>query len=144
MQEKILEYYTGHYEIMKERPSVLCHGDYHLGNMVVDNGRLGIIDFDKTGPADPYDDLKPAFWSAAVNEYFETGLINGYFEGRIPDDFWPILKFYTAESIISHLPWAKTFGSEEVRTALDEAERQLQWYGDFELEIPTWYRGSGI
>ena len=78
MQEKILEYYKEHYVIMKDRPLVFCHGDYHLGNMIVQNGKIGIIDFDKNGAADPYDDLKPFCWNVMVSEYFETGLINGY------------------------------------------------------------------
>ena len=112
MQDMILDYYETHCDLMKDRPLVLCHGDYHLGNMIVSNGKIGIIDFDKNGIADPYDDLKPFCWNAMVSEYFETGLINGYFDHGIPDDFWRILKFYTAESLIS------------------------------QLEIPTWYKGN--
>ena len=140
MQSVILDYYEKHYEIMKDRPLVLCHGDYHLGNMIVNKGKIGIIDFDKNGIADPYDDLKPFCWNVMVSEYFETGLINGYFNSHIPDDFWRILKFYTAESLISHLPWSVQFGQQEIKTALDVADNQMKWYDHFELEIPTWYK----
>ena len=144
MQDKILDYYKTHYEIMKNRPLVLCHGDYHLGNMIVNNGNVGIIDFDKNGIADPYDEFKPFCWNVMVSEYFETGLINGYFENSVPDDFWRILKFYTAESLISHLPWSVKFGQQEIKTALDVTDRQLQWYGNFERDVPTWYKGIQI
>ena len=140
MQSAILDYYEKHYEIMKDRPLVLCHGDYHLGNMIVNSGKIGIIDFDKNGIADPYDDLKPFCWNVMVSEYFETGLINGYFNSHIPDDFWRILKFYTAESLISHLPWSVQFGQQEIKTALEVADNQMKWYDHFELEIPTWYK----
>ena len=142
MQEKILEYYKEHYVIMKDRPLVFCHGDYHLGNMIVQNGKIGIIDFDKNGAADPYDDLKPFCWNVMVSEYFETGLINGYFDGNIPKDFWKILKFYTAESLISQLPWSVTFGEAEIKTALEVADNQMRWYENFDREIPTWYKGK--
>ena len=141
MQEKILKYYTDNHELMKDRPLVLCHGDYHLGNMIVKDGKIGIIDFDKNGAADPYDDLKPFCWNVMVSEWFETGLINGYFYNDIPSDFWQILKFYTAESLISHLPWALKFGETEVKTAYIVAENQMIWYGNFDRDIPTWYKG---
>ncbi|MBQ6020100.1 MAG: phosphotransferase [Clostridia bacterium] len=144
MQDKILDYYKTHYEIMKNRPLVLCHGDYHLGNMIVNNGNVGIIDFDKNGIADPYDEFKPFCWNVMVSEYFETGLINGYFENSVPDDFWRILKFYTAESLISHLPWSVKFGQREIKTALEVSDNQMKWYRNFELDVPTWYKGIQI
>lgn len=140
MQDQILDYYETHCEIMKERPLVLCHGDYHLGNMIVDHGKVGIIDFDKNGVADPYDDLKPFCWNVMVSAYFETGLIDGYFDGRIPDGFWETLKFYTAESLISHLPWSVKFGRQELATAQKVAGYQMQWYDDFRRVIPAWYK----
>ena len=55
--------------------------------------------------------------------------------------FFKILKFYTIEGIISHLPWALTFGEEEVKTALEMYQEALKWYDNFYLEIPTWYKG---
>ena len=142
MQDMILNYYETHYEIMKDRPLVFCHGDYHLGNMIVNNGNVGIIDFDKNGIADPYDEFKPFCWNVMVSEYFETGLVNGYFEDRVPDDFWSVLKFYTTESLISHLPWSVKFGQRgEIETALTVADHQMEWYGNFERDVPTWYKG---
>lgn len=140
MQDEILRYYETHCEIMKDRPLVLCHGDYHIGNMIVNNGKIGIIDFDKNGIADPYDEFKPFCWNVMVSEYFETGLINGYFNNSVPEDFWIVLKFYTAESLISHLPWSVKFGQQEIKTALEVADNQMKWYHNFELEIPTWYK----
>ncbi len=75
------------------------------------------------------------------SEYFETGLINGYYQNQVPEDFFPILKFYTVESLISHLPWSVTFGEAEVRTAQKVAANQMIWYDHFQLEVPTWYHG---
>lgn len=143
IQDEIISYYEDNCFLMENRPLVFAHGDYHLGNMIVKDGRIGIIDFDKCGTADPYDDFKPFCWNVICSEYFETGLINGYFDNHVPDDFFRILKFYTAESLISHIPWAVTFGEEEIKTAQRIAEYQMLWYDGFSLEIPTWYK-SGI
>lgn len=40
LQEEILDYYKSHVFLMKDRPQVFCHGDYHLGNMIVQDGRV--------------------------------------------------------------------------------------------------------
>lgn len=141
MQEEIVEFYKSNAYLMKNRPLLFSHGDYHLGNMVFKNGKLGIIDFDKNTIADPYDEFKPYCWNTIESEYFETGLINGYFNDQVPDDFFRILKFYTAESLISHLPWAVTYGEEEIKTAKFVAEQVMIWYNNFKLDIPTWYKG---
>lgn len=141
MQEELLQYYTDHCWLMKNRPQLFAHGDFHLGNMIVKGGKIGIIDFDKNGAADPYDEFKPFCWNVMCSEYFETGLINGYFQNQVPEDFFPILKFYTVESLISHLPWSVTFGEAEVRTAQKVAANQMIWYDHFQLEVPTWYHG---
>ena len=139
--EYLIEYYKDNIELMKNRPQVLCHGDYHLGNMLIHNNEMVVIDFDKISYADPYDEFKPYCWNVIRSEYFETGLINGYFNNHIPDNFFKILKFYTIESLISHLPWAMTFGDEEVKTAYQIYDEVMKWYNNFELEIPTWYKG---
>ena len=137
----ILDYYKNNLFLMQSRPLVYTHGDYHLGNMVIDNGNLGIIDFDKISIADPYDDFKPYCWNVLKSEIFATGLINGYFNNSIPEDFFTILKFYTAESLISHLPWAIKFGENDVKTAFTVYECAMKWYDNFNLTIPTWYLG---
>ena len=137
----ILRYYSDNLHLMNNRPLVYTHGDYHLGNMVIDNGKLGIIDFDKLSISDPYDDFKPYCWNVLKSEYFETGLINGYFNNKIPNNFFEILKFYTAESLISHIPWAAKFGEKDLQNAYFVYDCTMKWYDNFTLTIPKWYKG---
>lgn len=137
----MLNFYQDNIHLMQNRPLVYTHGDYHLGNMVIDNGKLGIIDFDKISISDPYDDFKPYCWNVLKSEHFSTGLINGYFNNEIPEDFFKILKFYTAESLISHLPWAIKFGKKDIETSYTVYESTMKWYDNFNLTVPTWYLG---
>ena len=130
--------------LVKDREQTFCHSDYHLGNMIVNNGKIGVIDFDKNAVADPYDEFKPFCWNVFASEYFETGLINGYFNDDIPKDFFKVLALYASESLISHLPWATTFGQTEIETALKVTNAVLLWYNDFSLTVPTWYKGSAL
>ena len=139
--EFLINYYKENIHLMENRPQILTHGDYHLGNMLIHKNHIVVIDFDKMNFADPYDEFKPYCWNVLRSEYFETGLINGYFDNKIPEDFFKMLKFYTIESLISHLPWAMTFGEEEVKTAYMIYNKVIEWYDNFKLEIPTWYKG---
>jgi aminoglycoside phosphotransferase (APT) family kinase protein len=122
------------------RPQTLCHGDFHLGNMLLHENKLSVIDFDKLSYADPYDEFKPFCWNVEASPYFETGLINGYFNNNIPSDFFPILALYAAESLISHLPWATKFGDEEIKTALKVYNDVLSYYDNFTRVMPSWYK----
>lgn len=140
-REMLIGYIEEHIALVKNRRQVFSHSDYHVGNMIVNGGKVSIIDFDKNTISDPYDEFKPFCWNVFANEYFETGLINGYFGSNIPDDFFPVLALYAAESLISHLPWAITFGQQEIETAYRVIDSTLRWYDNFTLTVPTWYKG---
>lgn len=140
----IVDFARENMHLVKGRECTFCHSDYHVGNMIISDGKIGVIDFDKNSLSDPYDEFKPFCWNVYASEYFETGLINGYFNNQIPNDFFKILALYAAESLISHLPWAMTFGKEEVKTALKVTKSTLLWYDNFTREIPTWYKGVNL
>lgn len=138
--ENVCQFIKDNMFLTKDRPYVFTHGDFHLGNMVVNNGHISIIDFDKCVFADAYDEFKCFCWNVFENPYFECGLINEYFNNNVPTDFFKILKLYAAESIISHLPWANTFGEKEITTAYKVINSVMKWYDNFNLDIPTWYK----
>jgi hypothetical protein len=68
---------------------------------------------------------------ALCNEYFASGIVDGYFDGKIPEDFFGILKFYTCEYVISE------FGK-----SLDEnvVNQISEYYDHMDAEIPKWYK----
>lgn len=141
LEDFLIDYFVSKSYLMEDRPLKFSHGDFHAGNMIVHNGKIGIIDFDKNTISDPYDELKPFCWNVFKSEYFETGLINGYFNNKIPEDFFKILKYYSVESLISQLPWSVQFGEEDIKTAYKVYDAMLEWWGNFNLDVPTWYKG---
>lgn len=140
-KDMFIKYVQENMYLVKNRNQRFSHGDYHLGNMIVHNGKVGIIDFDKNTIADPYDEFKPFCWNAMRSEYFETGLINGYFNNQIPNDFFPILALYAVENLISHLPWAISFGEEEIKIAYEIMDSVMKWYDNLRTVKPSWYKG---
>ena len=141
LEDFLIDYFISKSYLMEDRPLKFSHGDFHAGNMIVHNGKIGIIDFDKNTISDPYDELKPFCWNVFKSEYFETGLINGYFNNKIPEDFFKILKYYSVESLISQLPWSVQFGDEDIKTAYKVYDAMIKWWGNFNLDVPTWYKG---
>ena len=139
--EMLIKYALDNMYLLKDRKRTFTHGDYHLGNMIVNKNGIGVIDFDKNGATDPLDDFKPFCWNIMVSEYFQTGLVNGYYNNNVPMEFFKLLALYAVEHLISHLPWACTFGEKEIQTAYKVYKVVMDTYDDFNLIIPKWYKG---
>lgn len=53
--QAFIDYINENRHLLKDRPQVYQHGDYHIGNMMIDrNGKLHIIDFNRNDYGDPY------------------------------------------------------------------------------------------
>lgn len=141
-QDILVEYINNNIDLVRHRPLAFQHGDFHVGNMLIHEETIQLIDFDRSSMADPYDEFKPFVWNVQISPWFESGMINGYFNHNIPDDFFPILALYAAESLVSHIPWAMTYGEAEVQVAIDVARDVLKWYDEFKRVVPTWYHAS--
>lgn len=140
-KDMLKDYVTKNMHLIENRAQTFTHADFHVGNLIVHEGKIGVIDFDKNVIADPYDEFKPYIWNVRASEYFETGLLNGYFDNKIPDDFFPILALYSAEYLISFIPWALKFGGEQVEKGLKIHDDIMKWYDNFNNIVPTWYKG---
>lgn len=66
-------------------------------------------------------------------------MVNGYFDGDVPLEFWRLLALYISSNTLSSVPWAIPFGQSEIDTMLDQAKEVLQWYDNMKNPVPTWY-----
>ena len=129
--------------LLKDRQQSLQHGDYHIGNMMIDhNGKLVIIDFDREDYGDPWEEFNRIFWSAQASPAFASGMVNGYFNDQIPLVFWKLLALYCCNNIIGSLPWAIPFGEEEIQVMRNQARTLLEWYDNMTKVIPSWYSAN--
>ncbi len=126
--------------LLKDRPQVYQHGDYHIGNMMIDNkGQLVIIDFQRNDFGDPWEEFNRIVWSAGASHYFASGIIDGYFQNKVPMDFWKLLALYISSNTLSSLYWALPFGDREITTMRNQAKEVLTWYDNMKNPIPSWY-----
>lgn len=138
-----LTYIVRNRHLLANRPQTYQHGDYHIGNMMVDqNGVLTIIDFDRDDYGDPWEEFKPIVWSAQAAPDFASGMVDGYFGGAVPELFWRLLALYICANTLSALPWAIPFGEGEIRTMRAQAADILNWYDGLAHVVPKWYRSA--
>ena len=101
---------------------------------------LTIIDFDRAGFGDPWEDFRRIPWCAQKSPAFACGMIDGYFEDGVPPAFWRLLALYIAANALGALSWAQPFGREEVDVIRRQGMDVLQWYDGMENLVPSWYR----
>lgn len=138
--QAFIDYINENRNLLKGRPQVFQHGDYHIGNMMIDrNGKLQIIDFDRYDFGDPWEEFNRIVWCAQKAPVFASGMVNGYFDCDVPLEFWKLLALYISSNTLSAVCWAIPFGKKEVETMLNQAKDVLSWYDHMRNPIPTWY-----
>lgn len=139
--EALLKYLSENRQLLADRPQSYQHGDYHIGNMMVNTaGQLVIIDFDKDDYGDPWEEFNRIVWCAQAAPRFAAGMVDGYFDCAVPDTFWRLLALYICANTLGSLPWAVSFGAREVSVMRRQAEDVLQWYDQMTRVVPTWYK----
>ena len=139
--EALIIYIEEHRHLLKGRPMTYQHGDYHIGNLMIDNkGKLVVIDFNRNEYGDPWEEFNRIVWCAQSAPLFATGMIDGYFNGDIPKTFWDLLALYISSNTLSSLPWAIPFGQKEIDVMINLANSILDWYDGMKNTIPKWYR----
>ena len=139
--EAFIDYLNNHRHLLKNRPLTFQHGDFHIGNMMIDtDGKLIIIDFNRFDFGDPWEEFNRIVWCGQKAPPFAAGMVDGYFDGQVPTKFWELLALYIASNALGSLPWAIPFGDEEIAVMQQQARDILTWYNGMNTVIPSWYR----
>ena len=138
--EHLIHYLNANRHLLAGRPQCYQHGDYHIGNMMIEDGQLRIIDFDRYDFGDPWEEFNRIVWGAQASHKFAKGMVDGYFNGEVPMLFWRLLALYISSNMLSSVPWAIPFGDADVQKMLEQAKDVLAWYDNMKNVIPTWYR----
>jgi len=138
--EHVIEYIENNRSLLASRPQCFQHGDYHTGNMMMGRGQLIIIDFDSYDFGDPWEEFNRIAFSAQTCPMFAKGQLRGYFGGEPPLEFFKLLAFYIASTMLSSIYWAIPFGKTELDFMIKLNDDIMNWYDNMNNPIPTWYR----
>jgi len=143
----VIRYVRKNKRLLKGRPQCFQHGDYHANNMMLENGELRIIDFDRYDFGDPWEEFNRLVFTAQDSPYFPTGMLRGYFGGEPPAEFFPLLAFYIASNMLSNITWAIN-----MQSSLDFMVKLnsdiLRWHDNMRNPVPSWhlkdYKGENL
>jgi aminoglycoside phosphotransferase (APT) family kinase protein len=124
--KKMIAFIGENRHLLANRPQVYQHGDYHIGNLMIADGKPVVIDFDRDDYGDPWEEFNRIVWCAQKSPMMATGMLDGYFGGRPPEPFWRLLALYISSNTLSSVPWAIPFGEEEVNVMLNRRARCLR------------------
>lgn len=138
--EVMISFIEAHRHLLSHRPQCYQHGDYHIGNMMLtQEGMLTVIDFEKDDYGDPWEEFNRIVWSAQAAPDFARGMVDGYFGGTVPMEFWQLLALYICNNSIGSLPWAISYGEREIEVMHHQNAQILLWYDYMRNVVPTWY-----
>ncbi|SDC26559.1 Predicted kinase, aminoglycoside phosphotransferase (APT) family [Paenibacillus sp. UNCCL117] len=141
-EEKLLSFIDDRLYLMKDRPNLFQHDDYHIGNLIVKDGNLsGIIDFNRYDWGDPiHEFVKIGVFSSEVSVPFSVGQIQGYHNYSEPgDEFWQLYSLYLAMTLVSSIVWVLKVKPDELDSMLMKIQRVMDDHDNFELTVPKWY-----
>lgn len=137
--ENIISYIESNRNLLRDRPQCFQHGDYHIGNMMIENNKIVIIDFDRYDFGDPWEEFNRIVWCAQASPIFASGIINGYFNNEVPFEFWKLLALYIGSNMLSSITWAIPYGDSEVNKMINLGKDVLSWYNNMKNPLPNWF-----
>ena len=142
--EAMIAYLQEHRSLLAGRPQCFQHGDYHVGNLMLENGRLVVIDFNRFDFGDPWEEFNRIVWCAQASPRFSPPLWSiRLFRRRTAPALLEATGAVYREQHLSSLPWAVLFGQAEIDTMRNQARDVLSWYDRMTRVVPRWYRHTG-
>ncbi|QFF98967.1 aminoglycoside phosphotransferase family protein [Psychrobacillus glaciei] len=140
--QKIMDFIDNNIHLMKQRPNLFQHDDFHVGNIIVNNrGFSGVIDFNRYDWGDPiHEFLKIGIFSREISIPFSIGQIRGYFNNEEPDEyFWRMYSLYLAMCVFSSVVWTLKTIPDDMNKMLDKVYMFLEDHDYFSKLKPKWY-----
>lgn len=127
-------------QIWKEKP-VYLHGDFHPGNLIyMEDGSIGVIDFNRWEVSDPYEEFyKLESFAREISVPYCIGQIETYFNHQIPEEFWRVNAVYVAHASLYSIKWAEKFGQKDIDGMVRRCLQAFEDYDNFRSVVPAWY-----
>ncbi|MFS8181323.1 phosphotransferase [Pseudovibrio denitrificans] len=85
---------------------VLCHNDLLPANILNENGRLWLVDWEYAGMNSPLFDLGGLATNASLSESMQTMLLETYFDTPVSDELWERYNAMKCASLLRESMWS--------------------------------------
>lgn len=137
--QKVIKFIKDNIHHIENVEQTFQHGDFHVGNMLIKDDKLSIIDFNRAGFGDPWEEYDRFVFTWNISTSFAKGQIESYFNHQVPDKFFRIMALYNARNAIASIQWSIPFGEKDLKVAIDNAKKIIESYNGFTTHIPNWY-----
>ncbi|PES70882.1 aminoglycoside phosphotransferase [Bacillus cereus] len=140
--DKIIKFIDENEIYLKNRPNRFQHDDFHLENIIVRDAKyVGVVDFNGYDWGDPlHDFVKIALFARDISIPYSIGQIEGYFNGRIPEEFWNLYAVYVGMTVFSSVVWSLRAAPHMLDDTLERLTIVLEDHKNFELSKPIWFQ----
>lgn len=134
------QYILKNISIINRHKYTVVHGDMHLGNILIDDCKVVLIDTDDVAVGDPYMDLVYAanIHKSGKEKILYYILLKSYFEGNVPEDFWIIVNAYSILKILAIMRFE--IESTQNHQAIIDIGAFIEQHNNMENDIPNWYQ----
>lgn len=116
---------------------VLIHGDLFPSNVYIgEGGVVTVIDYESAQAGHPYEDFSYLMLYSDEYPVFVKELLNAYFDGKLPENFWKENAYFTAIRYIVNL--SETYKNLTREQVDENTEHIIKEF--LESEHPSWWK----
>lgn len=138
--EEFIKFINENRYLLKNRPISFLHGDYHIGNVMIDFSKnVHVIDFENYSYGDPWNDFRQIIITMMLSHEFASGTIDGYFDNNVPKEFWNLMAMYITSDMLHNICFDAPFGKVKIDAIREKVKNIYDWYDGMKSVIPNWY-----
>lgn len=140
----MIDFVGNHKDLLKNRPIVFLHDDFHPANIMIDQNEFrAVIDFARFDIGDPIHDFyKVALFTTNISKPFAVGQVHGYCGGEPDLHFWKLYSLYAAMIFPADIVWTNRSTPYLLDDMKERLNGILEDHNDFSSYIPKWYQSS--
>lgn len=125
-------------EKIKNEPMIMLHNDFHLGNMIIGNGKISLIDFNRATYGMGIKEFDGIAWSVRSSKFFAQGLVDAYIDSQDESEFFELLHGFINIWQLQMLVFIENQDDDEKKEVIELLKFAESWYSS-DSNIPNWY-----